>query len=282
MKSGSNPKVLEIVRSYLEAKSMLQELVPEFNWSNLLGDFGEYLAIHELDLKQAPTGTKGYDAINAKNKTVQIKAVRAGTRSIKFKRGADYLLVVQVNQDASWEQIYYGNFEKVFKYSHPTQNNGEYTIGVGSIRKIAKNTYLPKEDIVLRTPNGREIRANTRREMIKKLKEKGFKVPGEPTVNRRINDLSWEPERAFGLKVPPNYAEVEHFVNDKGYSWFPDTPTVDMDRKPLIYHPEKRIYISQNYFCEEKGIPKDYLSDKLKEDWDPSRIIETYNLNNND
>ena len=59
MKSGSNPKVLEIVRSYLEAKSMLQELVPEFNWSNLLGDFGEYLAIHELDLKQAPTGTKG-------------------------------------------------------------------------------------------------------------------------------------------------------------------------------------------------------------------------------
>ena len=59
------------------------------------------MAIQELDLKEAPTGAKGYDALNAKNKTVQIKAVRAGTRSIKFKRGADYLLVIQGNQDAS-------------------------------------------------------------------------------------------------------------------------------------------------------------------------------------
>ena len=37
------------------------------------------------------------------------------------------------------------------------------------------------------------------------------------TINRRINDFDWQLERAFQIKVPPNYAEVENLVEKEGY-----------------------------------------------------------------
>ena len=79
-------KVKEILASYLSAKEELGKIAPTFNWSNLLGDYGEYIAINEFELTQAEISTKGYDAINKKGQTVQIKTIRDTTRSIKFKK----------------------------------------------------------------------------------------------------------------------------------------------------------------------------------------------------
>ena len=43
-------RVKEILASYLSAKEELGKIAPIFNWSNLLGDYGEYIAINEFDL----------------------------------------------------------------------------------------------------------------------------------------------------------------------------------------------------------------------------------------
>lgn len=63
-----NKKVKEIVASYTSASKKLKEIVPSFNWSNLLADYGEYVCIENYGLKQAPVGTKGFDAKNKKIK----------------------------------------------------------------------------------------------------------------------------------------------------------------------------------------------------------------------
>jgi hypothetical protein len=270
-----NEEVKQVVASYTSAKTKLKILAPTFNWGNLLGDYGEYLSIEHYRFEQATAGTKGYDATNKEGKTVQIKTVRETTKSIKFSTGADYLLVIEVNENADWDEVYFGNFDKVRKASYKGKT-GEYTIGISKLRKISDKTYRPKEDISVTLKNGSIVTAKTRTELRDKLIEKKYKVPGMSTVNTRI-DNDWELERAFGIKVPPNYASDEGFVEAEGYEWFPMTPTQDRDRIPVVYHPEKRVYISQKLFCKEKEITDEtYLSEKLKDGWDLSRIVNSY------
>ena len=270
-----NKKVKEIVASYTSASKKLKEIVPSFNWSNLLADYGEYVCIENYGLKQAPVGTKGFDAKNKKNKTVQIKTVRDTTKSIKFSSGADYLLVIEVDENANWEEVYYGNFKKIIKTSYPTKN-GEYTVGISKLKKIAANTFSPREEISVTLKNGNTITAPTRKELREKLISKGYKVPGMSTINQRIRRDNWKLERAFGIQVPPNYVEVEHFIDNERYNWFPKRPTQHGDREPLVYKPQKRVYVSHNSFCKDKKIPNDYLSDKLKQGWNLSDILNSY------
>ena len=101
--------VKKILVSYLAAKDELVKIVPTFNWSNLLGDYGEYIAINEFGLTQAEISKEGYDAKNKKGQTVQIKTIRTTNRSINhLKKGADHLLVFQIDNNGDYQKIYYG------------------------------------------------------------------------------------------------------------------------------------------------------------------------------
>jgi len=272
----SDIEIKNIVANFISAKKNLKKLAPDFNWGSLLGDYGELVAIKHYGWEQAPTGKKGYDAINKQKKTIQIKTVYS-TNQIKFKKGtkADYLLVIEVDDNANWESIYYGNFEKIRVAASLTKND-EYTIGVTTLKKISNNTFSPREEVSLTLKTGRVITASTREDLHKILTKKGHKLPPIGRINRRINDFNWDLDRAFQIKVPPNYLKVEHLIENDGYKWFPERPTLDKNRIPLVSHFEKRIYIAQNYFCEDKGIPTWYVSEKLKLGWDSSRIILGY------
>jgi len=272
----SDNEIKNIVANFISAKKNLKKLAPDFNWGNLLGDYGELVAIKHYGWEQAPTGKKGYDAINKQKKTIQIKTVYSSNQ-IKFKKGtkADYLLVIEVDDNASWEEIYYGNFEKIRVAASLTKND-EYTIGVTTLKKISNNTFSPREEVSLTLKTGRVITASTREDLHKILTKKGHNLPPIGTINRRINDFGWELERAYQIKVPPNYSTVEGYVENDGYVWFPERPSLDKNRTPLVSHFEKRIYIAQNYFCEDKGIPTWYVSDKLKLGWEVELIILSY------
>ena len=272
-------EIKKLVSTYTGLSNKLKKIEPMFEWSNLIGDYGEYIAINNKDynLKKAPTGQKGYDAVYKegyyKGKKVQIKTVFK-TKSVNFSSKADHLLVIQVDDKGGWKEIYFQDLEKVRKESSVTNNR--YTINISKLIKIAKGTLPRKELIIVNLKTGKTLTAKTRRELRQKLINKGYSVPSESTINRRINYFDWELERAFGIKVPPNYSDVEHYVDSKGYKWFPKKPTVDKNRKPVVHHPEKRVYVSQEHFAEDKGIAKEYVSEKIKKDWDTSRIIESY------
>ena len=69
----SDIEIKNIVANFLSAKKNLKQLAPDFNWGNLLGDYGELVAIKHYGWEQAPTCKKGYDAINKQKKRKQYK-----------------------------------------------------------------------------------------------------------------------------------------------------------------------------------------------------------------
>mgnify|MGYP003638263902 CR=1 FL=1 len=84
------------------------------------------------------------------------------------------------------------------------------------------------------------------------------------TVNSR-KSKKWTLEQAFGFKVPPNYTKVHvRWIEEHGFDYYPEKPTEDGNRVPLVAHRENRVYLSQVDFAKEHGIPADYVSDKLK------------------
>jgi hypothetical protein len=70
------------------------------------------VAIDHYGLKKAPPGSSGFDAVTQKSKTVQIKANYAAYQ-IGYRGKADLLLVIGISEDGSWEEIYYGDFNKL-------------------------------------------------------------------------------------------------------------------------------------------------------------------------
>jgi len=62
-----------IISSLFASQRALRALAPEFKWTglgNLLGDFGEFLAVHEYRLTKSSSGSNGFDARTPEGKSV--------------------------------------------------------------------------------------------------------------------------------------------------------------------------------------------------------------------
>jgi len=60
--------VKHIIPTIFSAQDALRDLAPEQRWTgmgNLLGDYGEYIALSNYNLKKAPGRAAGYDAVTA-------------------------------------------------------------------------------------------------------------------------------------------------------------------------------------------------------------------------
>ena len=94
--------VKHIVATIFSAQDALRDLAPEQRWAgmgNLLGDYGEYIALSNYNLKKAPGGADGYDAVTADGLKVQIKANHSSS-TIGFRGEADLLLVLKIESNA--------------------------------------------------------------------------------------------------------------------------------------------------------------------------------------
>ena len=134
-----------IIASLYASQKSLQALAPEFKWAglgNLLGDFGEFVAIEHYGLEKAPSGSNGFDALTSDGKTVQIKANHAA-KQIGFRGNADLLLVIHVENNGEWNEVYYGSFEKILKISTFSERDNKRMI---SITKLAKISTSSKSD----------------------------------------------------------------------------------------------------------------------------------------
>jgi len=127
-----------IIASLYASQKSLQALAPEFKWAglgNLLGDFGEFVAIEHYGLKKAPPGSNGFDALTSDGKTVQIKANHAA-KQIGFRGDADLLLVIHVESNGEWNEVYYGIFEKVSQLSTYSERDNKRMISITKLAKI--------------------------------------------------------------------------------------------------------------------------------------------------
>lgn len=129
-----------IIASIFAAQRSLRALAPDYKWAglgNLLGDFGEFVAMHGYGLTKASAGSDGHDAMTPDGRSVQVKTNHAATQ-IGFRGQADLLLVLHVEANGEFEELYYGPFAPVLAASrHSTRDNKEM-IAVSKLRELKR------------------------------------------------------------------------------------------------------------------------------------------------
>tara|TARA_Y100000589_G_C26855915_1_gene507917 strand:- start:106 stop:516 length:411 start_codon:yes stop_codon:yes gene_type:complete len=130
-------KISELVKNIFENTNKLKTLEPDFSWRNLLGDYGEYIAIKTFNLIKAPSNSKDFDATDKDGRTIQIKSFNTGT-NIKFKDSSvDLLLAIKIKDDATFEIIYFDDFDKVKPHSKFSNYSNRYVISISKLLKIS-------------------------------------------------------------------------------------------------------------------------------------------------
>ena len=113
-------------------------LAPEFNWSglgNLLGDFGELVAIEAYGLVKASAGASGYDAKTSDGRSVQIKTNFVASQ-VGFRGVADLMLVLAVTDDGKWSEMYFGPFAPVLEASRRSERDNKNMITLKKLREL--------------------------------------------------------------------------------------------------------------------------------------------------
>ena len=138
MKKNIVKAVENIMDTIYSLQNALRELAPEFRWSglgNLLGDYGEFIALEYYDLDKAPSGSAGFDAIDSKGKTVQVKTCHS-SKQIGYRGEADLMLVIYVGDDGKWEERYYGDFNLIKEHSRYSARDNKHMVSLTKIKKI--------------------------------------------------------------------------------------------------------------------------------------------------
>jgi len=139
--------IKHIVATIFSAQDALRDLAPDqrcAGMGNLLGDYGEYIALSNYNLKKAPGGADGYDAATADGMKVQIKANHSSA-TIGFRGEADLLLVLKIESNAEWREMYYGPFKPVKEKATYSKRDNKYMIQITKLGEIAKHTLDPSD-----------------------------------------------------------------------------------------------------------------------------------------
>lgn len=145
--------VQHIMATLFSAQRALRELAPDFRWAglgNLLGDYGEYVAIEAYGLTKAPAGSNGYDALTPDNRTVQIKANHAASQ-IGFRGEADLLLVIKVEPNGQWNEVYYGPFARAKELARYSARDNKHMVAIRQLVALdaVDGVTVPPEPINL-------------------------------------------------------------------------------------------------------------------------------------
>lgn len=131
--------IRHIMGTLFAAQNALRALAPDYKWAgmgNLLGDYGECVAINYFGWEKAPAGASGYDAIDTEGRRVQIKTNHASA-TIGFRGEADRMLVLHVAKDGSWDVMFNGDFAAVSRESNYSARDNKRTITVGRLKRLA-------------------------------------------------------------------------------------------------------------------------------------------------
>ena len=134
----------------------LEEMFPGRHFTpdgHLVGSLGECLAAYHYDLALLPASNKGSDAVgNGVN--VEIKATQ-GSR-IALRSCPEHLLVIKLDQEGGFSEIYNGPGEPVWKTvaSKPRPSNGQYQVSLSRLEPLMQNIPAA-ERIRMVIPNNR-------------------------------------------------------------------------------------------------------------------------------
>lgn len=101
---------------------------------HLVGSIGEVIVAEHYGLELLPNSTETHDAVSADGKYVQIKATQINRTAISSE--PDYLIVIKLFSDGSWEEIYNGPGKPVWDNAGKMQKNGQRPISLTKMRNL--------------------------------------------------------------------------------------------------------------------------------------------------
>jgi len=101
---------------------------------HLVGSIGEVIVAEHYGLKLLPNSTKTHDAVSQEGKMVQIKATQV--KGISISSEPDYVIVIRLLSDGSWEEVYNGPGKLVWNSAGKMQKNGQRPISLSKLRSL--------------------------------------------------------------------------------------------------------------------------------------------------
>ena len=101
---------------------------------HLVGSIGEVIVAEHYNLDLLPNSTKTHDARTKDGKMVQIKATQV--KGIAISSEPDYLIVIRLLSDGSWEEIYNGPGKAAWDNAGKMQKNGQRPISLSKLRNL--------------------------------------------------------------------------------------------------------------------------------------------------
>ena len=101
---------------------------------HLVGSIGEVIVAEHYNLDLLPNSTKTHDARTKDGKMVQIKATQV--KGIAISSEPDYLIVIRLLSDGSWEEIYNGPGRAAWDNAGKMQKNGQRPISISKLRNL--------------------------------------------------------------------------------------------------------------------------------------------------
>ena len=101
---------------------------------HLLGSIGEVLVAAKYDLNLLDNSVKTHDAIAKDGRLVQIKTTQ--TNRISISSEPDYLIVIPIDRNGSWSEIYNGPGKEPWNNAGKKQKNGQRSLSLSKLRTL--------------------------------------------------------------------------------------------------------------------------------------------------
>ena len=134
--------VEEKIRQLYQIVDELESVYPEKHFTLdgiLIGNLGEVYAAEKYDLKLLKEAAKTHDAITLDGRKVQIKTTQG--RQIGLYEEPEYLLVLQVQRDGSFIEVYYGSGKTPWMHAGKKQKNGQRYISIARLSELRNQSF---------------------------------------------------------------------------------------------------------------------------------------------
>lgn len=106
---------------------------------HMVGSIGECLVADAYGLELLPASNKGYDAVAADEKCVEIKATQSN--HVAFRCEPEHAIVIKIMPDGTFLEIYNGPGNLVWREFEGKllPSNGQFQISVSKLKSINEN-----------------------------------------------------------------------------------------------------------------------------------------------
>ncbi len=139
-----------LLRSVYEAVDELERMFPGRHFTpdgHMVGSIGEALAAYYYGVSLFTASARGHDG-KVGNRLVQVKATQ--TRTISISSEPEVLLVLKIDRDGSFKEIYNGPGSLVWAMvSHKARpKNGQYQVALSKLTTLMQN--VPASERIVR------------------------------------------------------------------------------------------------------------------------------------